>query len=279
MMRLQLALVFVFVTACGIDRAPRGDDDVDVDAGVTARWPDDGFGNACTVNLDDHTLVDPCLSLNGVDGMCVQLETGVLAGVCRRHCRQPFTSPRACPPGQSAVPTIGADCYCEPEPHNMQLRASRSVGAGVELDGHAGVSRHTLDANARRRWRPLHAVESIGLVGGDDVAASSDLAAFAGPAETGHARRDVQRTEQNVRGRLRLAVLGLRDPQRRGEAVHSGDHEVLRGKSARARAPRLEAYDVEVLGRALHLKPRARARETQASDQSAHLSTVRGAQS
>lgn len=93
-----VALAFAAAAECGDDERPA----------------DDGFGVPCQVDLESGQIFTPCSSLLGKDGVCVQIVTGDLAGVCRRWCEGGETNPRACPPGQTAIPIVGGLCFCEP---------------------------------------------------------------------------------------------------------------------------------------------------------------------
>jgi len=91
--KLTFVLILVATRACGDNTAP----------------PDDGYGTSCQVSFDGR-LLTTCDSLLGQEGLCVQIETGDPAGVCRRWCAEDGS----CPEDKDAILTIGDRCYCQP---------------------------------------------------------------------------------------------------------------------------------------------------------------------
>lgn len=113
MTAMRVALL-VLVTACGSDvselpdaalRASDAAEAIDAPTGV----PDDGFGYPC--GYDPLLLLSECRSREGVLGYCVQ-------GICRRRCFGEKYQERTCPGRQAPIPTVGAECFCEPRACN-----------------------------------------------------------------------------------------------------------------------------------------------------------------
>lgn len=94
----RIILVIAVMAACGDNDLP----------------PDDGYGGPCDVNLNDNQLFTPCTSLLDQEGVCAQIVTGDVRGICRRWCEGDETNPQACPTDQQAIPISGGRCLCQP---------------------------------------------------------------------------------------------------------------------------------------------------------------------
>lgn len=75
---------------------------------------DDGYGGPCNVNLNDTELFTACKALLGQDGVCAQIMTGDVRGICRRWCDGDETNPVACPKDQRAIVIQEGRCLCQP---------------------------------------------------------------------------------------------------------------------------------------------------------------------